>query len=270
MTTGEKITECRKRKNMTQNNLADELGVTRQAVSRWESDLAFPETDNLIKMSKIFECSVDWLLNYNEERVANNYSEKNKDKNFCEFFKGLYFEYKSKKMIGNLPLVHINIGLGRVAKGFFSVGLVSVGVISIGLISLGLLAIGTVGLGFISLCALAAGVFSAGAVSIGAIALGGLAIGLFSLGGASIGLFAFGGYANGYFIGIGGWAVGKIAVGGTNAVGEWLSISSGEYSLKKDEFYEYCNNIPEIWSMFVDWCKSLYAGVVNGIITLNG
>lgn len=269
MTTGEKITQCRKGINMTQAELAEELGVTRQAVSRWESDLAFPETDTLIKMSKLFGCSVDWLLNYNESETTNNYSEKNKDKNFCDFFKGLYFEYKSKRTVGNLPLVHINIGLGRVAKGFFSVGLVSVGVISVGLVSLGLLAIGTVGLGFISLCALAAGVFSAGAVSLGIIALGGVAVGLFALGGAAIGLFACGGYAQGFYIAIGGWATGKIAVGDT-AYGEWITLSEGEYAERAGEFSDCLGKVPAIWTVFTDWCKSLYAGVANGFIKLGG
>lgn len=63
MTTGEKIALLRKQKNMTQEELAEILNVSRQSVSRWEMDVAFPETDKLIRLSKLFECSIDFLLN---------------------------------------------------------------------------------------------------------------------------------------------------------------------------------------------------------------
>lgn len=63
MTTGEKIAALRKEKGITQEALAERLGVARQSVSRWEMDAAFPETEKLIKLSRILECSIDFLLN---------------------------------------------------------------------------------------------------------------------------------------------------------------------------------------------------------------
>ena len=63
MTTGEKIAMLRKGNNITQEHLAELLGVTRQSVSRWEMDLAFPETEKLIRLSRLFSCSIDYLLN---------------------------------------------------------------------------------------------------------------------------------------------------------------------------------------------------------------
>ena len=63
MTTGEKLALLRKKKGMTQEELSEALQVSRQSVSRWEMDAAFPETDKLIKLSKLFECSIDFLLN---------------------------------------------------------------------------------------------------------------------------------------------------------------------------------------------------------------
>lgn len=63
MTTGEKLALLRKKKGMTQEELSGALQVSRQSVSRWEMDAAFPETDKLIKLSKLFECSIDFLLN---------------------------------------------------------------------------------------------------------------------------------------------------------------------------------------------------------------
>lgn len=63
MTTGEKLALLRKKKGMTQEELSEALQVSRQSVSRWEMDAAFPETDKLITLSKLFECSIDFLLN---------------------------------------------------------------------------------------------------------------------------------------------------------------------------------------------------------------
>ena len=63
MTCGEKIQKLRKDSGYTQEDLADILSVSRQSVSRWESDIAFPETDKLITLAKLFKCSIDYLLN---------------------------------------------------------------------------------------------------------------------------------------------------------------------------------------------------------------
>jgi len=62
MTLGEKLAKLRKEHNYTQEEFAALLEVSRQAVSKWESDLAYPETDRLIKLSELFGCSIDYLL----------------------------------------------------------------------------------------------------------------------------------------------------------------------------------------------------------------
>lgn len=62
MTFGEKITKLRKESNYTQEQLADILKVSRQSVSKWESDMAYPETDKLISLANLFKCSTDYLL----------------------------------------------------------------------------------------------------------------------------------------------------------------------------------------------------------------
>ena len=69
MTTGEKIALLRKKKGMTQEELAEALQVSRQSVSRWEMDAAFPETDKLIKLSRLFDCSIDFLLNESIQEI---------------------------------------------------------------------------------------------------------------------------------------------------------------------------------------------------------
>lgn len=62
MTLGEKIAKQRKELNYTQEQLADMIGVSRQSISKWESDSAYPETDKLIRLGKLFDCSMDYLL----------------------------------------------------------------------------------------------------------------------------------------------------------------------------------------------------------------
>ena len=55
MTTGEKLAALRRKKNITQEQLAEILHVSRQSVSRWEMDAAFPETEKLIRLSRLLE-----------------------------------------------------------------------------------------------------------------------------------------------------------------------------------------------------------------------
>ena len=62
MTLGEKIARQRRELNYTQEQLADILGVSRQSISKWELDIAYPETDKLIELGKLFDCSMDYLL----------------------------------------------------------------------------------------------------------------------------------------------------------------------------------------------------------------
>lgn len=62
MSTGTRIAQARKKQNLTQEQLAEQLGVTRQSVSRWESDAAYPETDKLVRLAQLFGVSCDYLL----------------------------------------------------------------------------------------------------------------------------------------------------------------------------------------------------------------
>ena len=59
MSLGQKIYELRIAKNLSQGNLADLLDVSRQSVSKWETDTAIPELDKLIKMCDVFEVTLD-------------------------------------------------------------------------------------------------------------------------------------------------------------------------------------------------------------------
>lgn len=62
MKIGQLIKESRERKNMTQQQLADQFHVTRQTVSRWENDQSYPNLDTLVELSFFFEFSLDEIL----------------------------------------------------------------------------------------------------------------------------------------------------------------------------------------------------------------
>jgi transcriptional regulator with XRE-family HTH domain len=59
----EKLVSLRKEKGMTQLKVAEELNVSRQAISRWESGIAMPSTENLKCLSELYGVPVDALLN---------------------------------------------------------------------------------------------------------------------------------------------------------------------------------------------------------------
>ena len=66
------IKKIRLDNNLTQKEFADKYNVSFQAVSKWEQNLALPDTNNLILISKIFNVKIDELINYN-----NNLSDQN-------------------------------------------------------------------------------------------------------------------------------------------------------------------------------------------------
>ncbi|MBQ9609043.1 MAG: helix-turn-helix transcriptional regulator [Lachnospiraceae bacterium] len=57
-----RILELRKQKGISQEALADQLGVSRQAISKWESEQSTPELEKIVLMSDFFEVSTDYLL----------------------------------------------------------------------------------------------------------------------------------------------------------------------------------------------------------------
>ena len=62
MTLGNRIQQLRKEHNMSQGDLADALDISRQSVSKWETDTATPDLDKLLKLSEIFDITLDELV----------------------------------------------------------------------------------------------------------------------------------------------------------------------------------------------------------------
>ena len=59
---GENLFSLRKNAKMSQEKLAEEVGVSRQSVSKWENGESYPEMDNILKLCKIFHCQINDLV----------------------------------------------------------------------------------------------------------------------------------------------------------------------------------------------------------------
>ena len=62
MNLAEKIFELRKSNSMSQEQLAEQIGVSRQSISKWESGDSTPELERLVELSRVFNVSTDYLL----------------------------------------------------------------------------------------------------------------------------------------------------------------------------------------------------------------
>ena len=80
MTIGQKITHLRTNMNISQEKLADMLGVSRQSVSKWEMDQALPQIDKILQIANIFSISCDELLK--DEVVLSSCTESGANKYF--------------------------------------------------------------------------------------------------------------------------------------------------------------------------------------------
>ena len=200
-----RLYDLRKKAGLSQEELAGLLNVTRQAVQKWEAGASRPDMDNLTALARYFNVTLDWLITGQEplppeggpvtQTVINNY------------YNEWHYEYKSRRTLFGLPLVHIHLGRGlQRAKGIIAIGNVATGVVALGAIAVGAVSLGGVSLGLLALGGLAAG---------GLLAAGGFALSLgLALGGGAVSLcYALGGGAIAGQIAAGGGAVAPIAIG---------------------------------------------------------
>ena len=216
----EKLAVLRRREGLSQEQLADRLGVTRQSVSKWEGGAAMPELSKLVALSELFRVSVDYLVkDYLEEpersgpEVPPPSAEKLAEQveEISRYFRGWTCFWDSKTKVFGLPLVSVRLHLRPhlmrcrdTARGIIAIGNVAVGVVSLGAVSVGALSIGV----------LSAGLFALGCVAFGLLALGVAAIGLLAFGVTALGLWCAGGVtAVGGKIAVGVAAMGETAVG---------------------------------------------------------
>ncbi len=246
---GARLARLRRTQNITQEELSERLGISRQAVSKWELDLAYPETDKLLSLSRLYGCTVDYLLtgetppNQTSAQAVTD-SEMRSTSESLNLWERMekgwgkrprYFEYKSRRIVKGIPLVHINIGFGRKARGIIAVGLSARGVLSIGLASVGILSLGLFSVGLLSVGLLSLGLLLAvGSVALGAVAIGAIAVGILAIGALSAGLISIGALALGHYVAVGDYARGLIAIGGSMADGKIFSTTPPNVELWKN------------------------------------
>ena len=211
MTFQEKLYQLRRERSLSQEGLASALGVSRQAVQKWESGAASPDTNNLIALSDFFGVTLDSLLKNDTAALAPALGDGAPEE---RVWRPYHYEYKSRRTLFGLPLVHIHFGGRRVCR--------AKGIIAIGDIATGLFAIGGI----------AAGLISLGGLSAGLLALGGLAIGMFAAGGMGLGLLAA----------AGGLAVGGyFAMGGQQMLCAWRFSGCGAHRGGRDSLCPGCH-----------------------------
>lgn len=261
MTTGEKIAKLRKENNYTQEQLAELLSVSRQSVSKYESGLAYPETEKLIKLSELFDCSVDYLLKdyvetKREEATASSHHP-NESASLTELFisKMLSFDKKSEKTIFGMPLWHI----GKNAKGFLAIGIRARGIISIGFLSIGILSLGLLSIGLLAFGVLAIGLLAAGCISLGGIACGAICIGILTAGAIAIGEFSMGALSIGHYFAYGDYASAMFAFGKTQANG---TIFETLQNLSPDEKHAVIEQLYQQVPRIYHWIIKILTGLL--------
>lgn len=265
MTLGEKIYRLRTERGLSQESFGESLGVSRQSISKWETGQSVPELEKIVAISDMFGVTTDYLLKEDLERTdwedlttepegigySGNYRK-------AYVSRRLHFEYKSKKMIGNLPLVHIHTGAGLYrAKGVIAIGNIAEGVLAIGFVAAGGIVVGLVSVGFFALATLAVGILAFGSFAFGIITAGAVSVGIFSMGALTFGQFAFGASAHGAQVAVGDVARGNIALGYSQAVGNYTQVSNRQ----PFDYENACRLIDEhvspYWSFFKTWAKAM-------------
>lgn len=109
-TLGTKISDLRKARKMTQDELADEMGVSSQAVSKWENDLSIPDLPILIQLAEYFHVTLDDLVREKEKTVELVAEEDRK--NIENMFLRIYVDSKEGNRVRvNLPLALVKMAV---------------------------------------------------------------------------------------------------------------------------------------------------------------
>lgn len=319
MTLGEKIYSLRVKNGLSQEAFGEKLGVSRQSVSKWETDQSVPELDKIVMISELFTVTTDYLLKESvaepafgqwkgttaaegsgqwngastaaggpgqqngastaaegsgqwtkasgAEQAADLWGESSdteQDAYECRgravVKRGFSYEYKSKRSWRGMPLVHVNIGFGRSAKGVIAIGLAAKGIVAIGLAGLGVITLAPVGIGLL----LSAGVFAIGGIAlgdfaIGVVAIGAFCVGLFSMGALAVGQFSFGAIAIGQQVAVGDVARGDIALGFSEATGTVFQQITGKQGGfdPQDVLRAIDEHVADYWFIFKQWIKGM-------------
>jgi len=124
MSIGENIKQLRQLNNLTQEELASKLFVTRNAISKWETDKGIPSIDNLKQLATMFKVSLDQIVN-EEDRIVMAMENSVRIKNLKDVSSsiGIFLTYSLNGIL--IPLILINIdGLGIPAINYILLPLI--------------------------------------------------------------------------------------------------------------------------------------------------
>lgn len=264
----EKLMTLRRREGMSQEQLADRLGVTRQSVSKWESGAVMPELVKLISLSEMFGVSVDYLVkDYLEEpeapaepgdwETASVRLEQKVDE-LTRSINGHVYRYDSRTRIFGIPLVSVRVGFVRnhrmsredVARGIIAIGNAAIGVVSLGLVSIGLFSFGCLAVGLLAL----------GIVALGLGAFGVAALGCLAFGVSAIGLYAGGVCAAGTNIAVGVAAASANTAVGCEADGAHVLLWGDGLSREAVEVF-LLEHHPDLWKPLLQFLSDIGANL---------
>lgn len=107
MSFGENLQFLRKKENITQEQLAEQLNVSRQSISKWESDVTYPEMDKLLILCEMFHCDMDTLMRGS--------AEKNSAADTCNYDE--HMNGYSKTIAGGVGLLLFGVVLSCISEG---------------------------------------------------------------------------------------------------------------------------------------------------------
>lgn len=270
MTLSEKLQSLRKQHGFSQEQLADLVGVSRQAISKWESGHSSPDLNNLIALSNIYQITIDNILKDGDAVEQTPKSETPIQYVRLDDFRNIYhYEYKSKLKLFGLPLVHINVGAlyPYCAKGIIAIGNLAKGVFALGGGAIGVVAIGGGAIGVVSLGGLALGLLAIGGFAVGIVALGGGALGThIALGGGAISNYiAMGGGAISRHIAVGGAAHAPVALSGEHDIYSTLVVYGEKVLASKETFLQAASQeLPSsFWKPAIDAIANFLSNVAS-------
>lgn len=257
----ERLASLRRRAGYSQEGLAERLGISRQAVSKWESAQSQPDIARLVQLSELYEVSLDQLVKGTpapslpdaaagmpgEAEICRSCPWRDVRRTVDEAIRAhpahWEYEYKSRRTLWGMPLVHIHLARNRLnvrAHGVLAIGNCASGVVSVGLFSRGLLSAGLFSLGLVS----------AGVLSVGLVSLGNAAVGALALGNVAVGLVAFGNMAVGGLLAAGNLVQGRVAIGnaGSGSVAQVIigdgSANEAQKAAAQAVLAQHCSWMP--------------------------
>ena len=115
MSLGQNLQFYRKRKNITQEQLAEQLCVSRQTISKWEADASYPEMEKILQLCEMFGCSMDTLLRGEaKEDLAEDTA--GYDSHMNRF---------SKRIVIGIELIILGVAGGILADSFYAPAYIS-------------------------------------------------------------------------------------------------------------------------------------------------